>query len=127
MTIFDTNIVIDYFRGKREAGEIIKKAADKRGISLSAVSCYELLGGALALEGNDLEALFSKTNIYPLDLKSARIAGRFYKEFREKGIELGVADTLILATAKANDEAFVTQDNGFVGTYEKVIILGRKK
>lgn len=127
MTTYDTNIIIDYFKGEKEANEIIKKTLDERGIGLSVISCYELLRGAFKSEEEAIKILFSRVNIYLVDLNAARIAGELYKESKARGTELNMADTLILATAKANDEVFVTQDSGFAGMYEKVIILSRRK
>lgn len=54
-------------------------------------------------------------------------ASKIHKEQLKIGSQLSAAGTLILATAKANDELFVTQDSASEGACEKAIILGRKK
>ncbi len=125
--MYDTNIMIDFLRGKQEAEEIIGKSVDGKGIGLSAVSCYELLVGATKSEEEAVGSLFSRINVYSLDLKSARAAWQLYGEFRAKGSQLSIADMFILATAKANDESFVTQDEDFRGIYEKAIIIGKRR
>ena len=123
MTVYDTNIMIDYLRGDESIAEAINSSRDEKGVSISAISCYELLNGAHGDEFEAVESLFGRVNIYPMDLSSARTAGELSKKLKKDGGELSIADTLILAVAKANDETFVTRDSGFAGTYDKLIIL----
>ena len=123
MTMYDTNIIIDYLRGKEEAAEIIRKSADEKGISVSAISCYELLNGAKVSEEETLEHLFGRITIHPLNLKTARKASDLHKKLKKAGSELSVADMFIVATAEANDEIFVTQDSDFKGSYSKAIVF----
>ncbi len=123
MTMYDTNIMIDYLRGKDEAAEIIRKSADERGISVSSISCYELLDGAEGSEEEALESLFDRITIHHLDLKVARKASDLHKKLRKAGSELSIADMFIVATAEANEEIFVTQDSDFKDSYGKAIIF----
>jgi len=127
MTVFDTNIIIDFLNGEKAAEDIVKNTTDNRGVKLTMVSCYELLSGASKSQEERLGAFLDSIIIYPLDMNSARIASEFYRESRKRGNELGIADILILATAKANDEIFVTQDRAFEGMYGKVIVISRKR
>ena len=123
MTMYDTNIMIDYLRGKDEAAEIIRKSADERGISVSSISCDELLDGAEGSEEEALESLFDRITIHHLDLKVARKASDLHKKLRKAGSELSIADMFIVATAEANEEIFVTQDSDFKDSYGKAIIF----
>ncbi len=123
MTMYDTNIMVDYLRGKEGAKELIEKSRDERGVAISAISAYELLDGVKANEEESLETLFERVKIYAMDLKSARIAGELHMKLKKEGSELSVADMFIIATAKANDETFVTQDSGFKGAYDKIVVL----
>ena len=125
MTMYDTNIMIDYLRGKEEAAEIIRRSADEKGISVSSIGCYELLDGAKASEEEALESLFGRITIHYLDLKAARKASDLHKKLRKAGSELSVADMFIVATAEANDEIFVTQDSDFKDSYSKAIVFER--
>ncbi len=123
MTMYDTNIMIDYLRGKDKAAEIIRASTDEKGIAISAISCYELLNGARHNEEESLERLFARINILAMDIRSARVASELHKRFKKEGSELSAADMFIVATAKANDETFVTEDSDFRGTYQKVVII----
>ena len=123
MTMYDTNIMIDYLRGRDEAADIIRKSTDQRGIGISAISCYELLEGVKGTEEEALESLFSRIAIYNIDLKTARKASELHKKLRKDGSELSIADMFIVATAEANDELFVTQDSDFKDSYSKAIVF----
>ena len=59
-------------------------------------------------------------------MKSVVEAAIFYRELRKRGKQLSIADTLILGTAKANDEQFITMDKDFEGTYDKLVVLKQK-
>lgn len=123
MTMYDTNIMIDYLRGKDEAAEIIRNSTDEKGISISSISCYELLAGAKGNEEEALESLFGRITVHPLDLKAARKASSLHKRLRKTGNELSAADMFIVAIAEANDEILVTQDSDFKDSYGKVIVI----
>lgn len=123
MTMYDTNIIIDYLRGRQEVAEIISRTRDEKGIGISAISCYELIEGAKANEEEALESLFDRVVIYGIDLETARKASELHKRLRKAGSELSIADMFIVATAEANNEVFVTQDSNFKGSYNKAIIF----
>ncbi len=123
MAIFDTNIIIDYLRDIPEAKKIMSEYSDGSGVGICAVFAFELAAGVKTREEGALLSFLLFVTVYPFDLKSAQEAAMLYKKLRSAGSELGTADMSILGTAKANDETFVTQDNDFEGTYEKIVIV----
>lgn len=126
MAIFDTSIIIDYLRGKKEAKEVVEKFGDAVGIGMSTISCYEIMIGTKSYDELEIGSFFQRINAYPLDMKSVVEAAIFYRELRKRGKQLSIADTLILGTAKANDEQFITMDKDFEGTYDKLVVLKQK-
>ena len=126
MPVFDTNIIIDYLRGKSDAKEIIKKHSADNGISITSMTCYELIKGLRGPKEEELlDVLFSRVKIYSLDLKAARISGNLQKALQSTGKELSEGDVLIMGIVLANDEMLVTRDGKAFGrlSSENVMVV----
>ncbi|MCL5011572.1 MAG: type II toxin-antitoxin system VapC family toxin [Candidatus Marsarchaeota archaeon] len=112
MSVFDTNIIIDFLRGKQEAKNIIEKYKDK-GVSITSITGYELIKGLKPKEKPVLDALFNEVVVHPFNFKAMMIAGETYKKLKSKGSTLSDADLIIFSIAAANQELFITQDKAF--------------
>ena len=112
MTIFDTNIVIDYLRGKQQASEIM---ADKHSeIAITVITGYELLKGyRTKKEETTVNELLSRVRIYCMDNKSMRVSGSLYRELKSHGKLKNEADVLIAGIVLANNETLITADSDF--------------
>ena len=112
MTIFDTNIVIDYLRGKQQASEIM---ADKHSeIAITVITGYELLKGyRTKKEETTVNELLSRVRIYCMDNKSMRVSGSLYRELKSRGKLKNEADVLIAGIVLANNETLITADSDF--------------
>ncbi|OJI08489.1 MAG: hypothetical protein BK997_00285 [Candidatus Micrarchaeum sp. ARMAN-1] len=110
MAVFDTNIIIDYLRGKERAATVISEYGTE-GIAITAVTGYELIKGYVGVaEEAKLNELFSRIKIYPLDSIAMKHAGRLYRELKGAGKLKKEADLLIAGIAIANGETLVTDD-----------------
>ncbi|MCL4317221.1 MAG: type II toxin-antitoxin system VapC family toxin [Candidatus Thermoplasmatota archaeon] len=112
MTIFDTNIVIDYLRGKQQASEIM---ADKHSeIAITVITGYELLKGyRTKKEETTVNELLNRVRIYCMDNKSMRVSGSLYRELKSRGKLKNEADVLIAGIVLANNETLITADSDF--------------
>jgi tRNA(fMet)-specific endonuclease VapC len=123
MSVFDTNIIIDFLRGKQEAKNIVEKYKDK-GVSITSITGYELIKGLKPKEKPVLDALFNDVVIYSFDFKAMIIAGDTHEKLKNEGNILSDADILIFSVAVANQEIFITQDKAFERLKnEKVIVV----
>ncbi|EQD30897.1 protein containing PilT protein [mine drainage metagenome] len=110
MAVFDTNIIIDYLRGKERAAMIINEYG-MDGIAITAVTGYELIKGYVGVtEETKLNELFNRIKIYPLDSVAMKLAGKLYRELKGTGKPKKEADLLIAGIAIANGETLVTDD-----------------
>ena len=112
MTIFDTNIVIDYLRGKQQASEIM---ADKHSeIAITVITGYELLKGyRTKKEETTVNELLNRVRIYCVDNKSMRVSGSLYRELKSRRKLKNEADVLIAGIVLANNETLITADSDF--------------
>ncbi len=112
MTIFDTNIVIDYLRGKPKASQIMTDGHSE--IAITVITGYELLKGfRTKKEESAVNELFSRVRIYHLDSKSMRVSGGLYRELKNRGKPKNETDVLIAGIVLANNETLITADNDF--------------
>ena len=114
--LLDTNIVIDFLRGKKSIVEKIGKILP-HGIGISAVSLAELYHGAY----KSLRPKYNLTkvdefisvpgiSVVDLDKQIAKHYGKMLAELESGGIKLAEIDMLIAATAGANGLKILTED-----------------
>jgi predicted nucleic acid-binding protein len=104
--LIDTNVIIDYLRGKQAAITFINSLADQPATSVVVVA--ELYAGVRdGRERTQLEALLRMTTIYSLSQTAAVQGGLFRRQYG-KSHNVGLEDSLIAATALAEGVTLVT-------------------
>jgi tRNA(fMet)-specific endonuclease VapC len=113
--LLDTNILIDYFRKKNKAKEVVIDIVRKGGVSISLITYGELLYGVYRArnpkrERGRIEGFISdfQVEIAQLDLDSISIYADVRHLLETKGRRLDEFDLLIGATAVASGYTFVT-------------------
>ena len=113
LTIFDTNIVIDYLKGNKKAVDTVKKYSPE-GIAITFINEYELLRyGEIEKIENVFETLISKIKVYHTTDEAAIKSAQIYKRLKEKGNLVGENDIIIAGICFANNETLITNDNDF--------------
>lgn len=111
MPVFDTSIIVDYLRGKSNAKEIIDKHSANNDISITSITCYELVKGLRGIKEKELlDILFSRVKIYALDSKGSIMAGNLQRSLQSNGKQLSEGDVLIMGIVLANEEILITRD-----------------
>jgi|GEM_PF-466054 hypothetical protein len=107
--ILDTSLVIEIFKGNASVVKILL-SNDTLTYGISAITLFELHCGTL----KEKEELFldsiPKLNF---DDKSAKFAGRIYRDLKNKGKIPKVKDLLIASSAIANSKILFTADIDF--------------
>jgi len=105
--LFDTTILIDFLRNKKNAVEFIEKRTNKP-MFTTEINIYELFTGVfLASENNDLLQskvfnLISSLTVLQLDRTSSVEAGKITANLTKIGLKIEQTDTLIAAIALTN-------------------------
>jgi predicted nucleic acid-binding protein len=124
ITVFDTNIIIDFLNGYTKAKDIIEKYSGLESAAITSITGYELVKGLKEENKTMLLAFLEKVKIYNLDMKSSWMAGEFYKDLKRTGSLLSEADILIMSIAFSNGELLVTHDKkGFKRLKDERIII----
>ncbi len=94
--LIDTDIVIDFLRGERQALAYFKSISDK--ICFSAITVAEIYSGIKGKkEESGVERLFSIFPVIAITNEIAREAGRFVKQYRPSH-SVEIPDAIIAAT-----------------------------
>lgn len=114
MYALDTNTLIDYFKGR---GDVAKNllAVPPSEVALPAVVAYEVWVGVLGSQNAkrrqaQYEHFLASTQVLPFDSAVSRRAAELRHSLERRGEGIGPMDTLIAATALANDATLVTRN-----------------
>jgi len=107
--LLDTTALIDFFRGEKIV-TMVSELANKLPLAVSPVTIAEIYSGIRNAEIERVEEFLSSLILYPIDGIISRRAGLYQKDYRQKGITLGLADCLIAATAVKHGLILVTKN-----------------
>lgn len=109
--LLDTDILIDYFKLRKEATGFIGELLNKHPMAISVLSVAELRAGWTPhLAAQHLPRLYDLFTIEPVIPGIAEQAGRWQQEYKPKGITIHTVDALIAATAYLHDFCLVTKN-----------------
>jgi predicted nucleic acid-binding protein len=104
--LIDTDVMIDFLRGRAEAVEFFRKLTSRP--IMSVVTVAELFTGVRdGAERTNLENLVLRSAVLDLDETMAKTAGLLLRQYR-KSHGTGLADAFIAAGAQAAGATLVT-------------------
>jgi len=96
-TLIDTDILIHFLRGRREAKDFLSSLLDRSRIFCSAITVAEIFAGIRPGEEEKTRALVDNLEVLDVTREIAEKAGQYRRTIRRKTLELD--DCLIAATA----------------------------
>jgi tRNA(fMet)-specific endonuclease VapC len=114
MYVLDTNTLIYFFKGLGKVAEKLLDTPPKE-IGIPSIVVYELEVGIAKSTSPEkrtaqLADLLSLVNVLPFRLQEARSAAQIRAALEKQGQPIGPYDTLIAATALANQAALITHN-----------------
>lgn len=106
--IFDTNIVLDYFKGLPEARKVLETETQP---AISAITYAKVLVGVPKERFEEMKAALRKFTLIPMTQDISEEAAVIRRETKLK-----LPDAIILATAKVHGTVLVTRDERDFGT-----------
>ena len=115
MYVFDTNVIIEFLRGRLPLGLELVKNTDSRLIKVPAIVKAELLVGANKSRNVEesrkaVEELLANFEILPFDERCAIAYARIRAELELAGNRIESNDLMIAATALSYDAILATND-----------------
>lgn len=110
LVVVDTDLVVDYLRGKGAGVELVRRLLTERRLRLTSVTAFELRLGTDFLPRRDdiLQLLRSRT--LPMDLASALRGGQVAATLGNRGESIGFADSLQAGTCLRHDLPLATRN-----------------
>jgi predicted nucleic acid-binding protein len=109
MVVFDSSILIDALRKKKDALDLINYYFEKEQIAITVISKYEILRGANLITG-----LLARFIIYDFEDASIMEAVKIYRKVKAKGKLVSELDVLVAGIAATNNETLITRDKDFL-------------
>ena len=123
--IVDTDVVVDYLRGRQPGGSLYSKWRKKAKVVLTSVVAFELLLGAKLSSKRDerlseVQSLLDQHEISSFDADAAHVASDIGTELRKKGQTMEVRDLLNASICVARNMPMLTKNRSH---YERVPAL----
>lgn len=106
----DTNILVNYFRGKDPERDLFTKVISSNNLYISVITIAEILAGAPDQEVKDLHELLSASNVVVANQEVAAIAGNYRRQFSRKTKKVYLMDCFIAASCKSQNLTLITND-----------------
>ncbi|MCL1897926.1 MAG: type II toxin-antitoxin system VapC family toxin [Micrococcales bacterium] len=108
MILFDSDVLIAYLRGLRQAGQFIDSLPQDQELAVSVVTVTEITGGMRSGERRQVAGLFNALTIEPVTELIATRAGQLMRQYRASHTAIGTVDYLIAATAQLTGAQLAT-------------------
>lgn len=107
--IIDTDIIIDYLRGRTTA---LRTALLHYKCAITAITLYELRAVAVRSDRQAelLEQLFMVVEVLPFDSQAANLASEVWRTLAAQGQGIGLPNTLVAGTCLAYDLPLLTRN-----------------
>jgi tRNA(fMet)-specific endonuclease VapC len=94
LVVVDTDLVIDFLRGKGPGATLVRELIAGHRLRVTAITAFELRVGADFLARRDDILRLARSRTFPLDSASALRAGDVAASLRGAGQDIGLADCL---------------------------------
>ena len=110
MIIADSDVLIDFLRGRGEAARVAIEI-QSRSFGTTAVTAFEIRSGArTARQTSAVETLLDAMTVLPFGPEEARIGAEVRQQVESQGQPIGMADYMIAAICIANDGVLLTRN-----------------
>ncbi|MCD6570352.1 MAG: type II toxin-antitoxin system VapC family toxin [Deltaproteobacteria bacterium] len=108
--LIDTDIVIDFLRGKEDIKDLIVELWKANRAFISILTVYELYAGIRDKESQDTEHFIDACTVEFVTLDIAEQGGELFRKYRKQGKTLSTVDCLIMATAMLRRHKILTRN-----------------
>ena len=99
MIVADSDVLIDFLRGKGPGAKRVALELTTRSFATTAITAFELRAGARSpRQLKAIDTLLEAMTILPFGAEEARVAGGLLRELSGSGQTIGMADTMIAGT-----------------------------
>jgi tRNA(fMet)-specific endonuclease VapC len=111
--ILDTDILINFLRGKEKSLGLIRELEGRYRLGTTSINSFELYHGAWKTNNppkslHAVERLLDRLDVYDFTWKASEIAGRIIAALEEEGKSIGFREVFIAATVMVINSRLVS-------------------
>jgi tRNA(fMet)-specific endonuclease VapC len=111
MIIADSDVLIDFLRGRGEGARRVALELETRSFATTAITAFEIRSGAHSTkQRKSVDTLLEAMIILPFGGEEARIASDIRLRLESEGKSIGMADYMIAAVCIANQSTLLTRN-----------------
>ncbi len=111
MIVADTDVLIDYLRGRGAGAKRVELELETRSFGTTAITAFELRSGArTANQKRAIDTLLDAMTIFSFGPEEAQIAADIRLQLEDQGQAIGMADYMIAAVCVANGGVLLTRN-----------------
>jgi len=111
MIVADTDVLIDFLRGRGEVARRVAIELESRSFGTTAITAFELRSGVrTARERDAVNTLLEAMTILPFGAEEARVAADVRRQVESRGQPIGMADYMIAAVCMAADGVLLSRN-----------------
>lgn len=126
MMIADSDVLIDFLRGRGDWARRIAVELETRSFGTTAITAFEIRSGArTARQKKAVDTLLDAMTILPFGPEDARIAAEIRQQVESRGQPIGMADYMIAAVCIAAGGVLLTRNRKHFERVEGLRLGGR--
>ena len=111
MIVADSDVLIDFLRGRGEGARRVAIELETRSFATTAITAFEIRSGArTARQKRAVDILLEAMTVLPFGPEEARIAAEIRQQIESEGQPIGMADYMIAAACIAADGILLTRN-----------------
>lgn len=111
MIVADTDVLIDYLRGRGLGAKRVEVELETRSFGTTAITAFELRSGArTANQKRAIDTLLDAMTILSFGPEEAQIAADIRLQLEDRGQAIGMADYMIAAVCVGNGGVLLTRN-----------------
>lgn len=119
--ILDTNIIIDFLKGKKEAVKLINNS--KGVLGTTTITVFELFSGLKNDETEQISNFLGELYIFEQDKTSAILGGNINRQLISKGQQIDPQDCMIAGICIRNNLPLITTNKRHFERIENLQVL----
>ena len=111
MIVADTDVLIDFLRGRGEAAKRVALELTTRSFGTTAITAFELRSGArTSNQRKGIDTLLDAMTVLSFGPEEARVAADLRRQLEGQGQGIGMADYMIAAVCIVSDGVLLTRN-----------------
>ncbi len=111
MIVADTDVLIDFLQGKNPAADRVKLEIEDAHLAVTAIGRFEILSGTKSKRVEQVvRQLLDAIPCLPVDVTAADRAAALRRELAERGMDIGMADSLVAGVVLSSGSQLLTRN-----------------